>query len=176
MGMCRALMRLVLAISMTPGIGIIHAWAEPRIVWTDKTVIGGEDSRFQVLATAYPNHSRPGRQPVSTHDLALRMSYDMDVLWFGTDPAMSHFAITETTSLAEDGEVWSGFDFGPSAPDSDDFVQRHQIVIRQTAGGGFMLLVEKTSGAYADRLKTIFQNVVDDRDRTNPEVPLPHQD
>lgn len=114
---------------------------------------------FSVLSLRYPNHSESG-QDVRAEELATRLSRAMDVDWFGKTPDISHFAVSELTSYGDDSDEYA-FDFGPFDEAADDFTNRHTVVVRQTAGGGMMLLIQNAAKApYGGIVKNLFEQIV----------------
>ena len=127
---------------------------------------------FTVLRIDYPNHLHPEAKPLTNYDIAIRLSYDMDVEWFADDHDLDHFATSVPIQGNSDNEDAFGFDFGPCDPDTDTdtdhFVERYTVIVRETAGGGFMLLIQDSAIAYGDKVRELFDAVVADRDRKNP--------
>lgn len=64
-----------------------------------------------------------------------------------------------------------GFDFGPFDRATDDFTHRYTVIVRETAGGGFMLLIQDGATAFADKTRALFKAVAADPERKNPELP-----
>jgi hypothetical protein len=125
---------------------------------------------FTVLGIAYPNHVQPEAAPLTAYDISLRLSHDMDVDWFAHDRELRHHACTGPMRGNDENEVAFGFDFGPYDQDASDFRIRYTVVVRETAGGGFMVLLQDNGIAFADKIRALFEAVIADRDRENPEV------
>jgi hypothetical protein len=123
-----------------------------------------------VLGIAYPNHIQPEAEPLTAYDISLRLSHDMDVEWFLRDPDLQHHACTGPVRGNDETEIAFGFDFGPYDRDAGDFEIRYTVIVRETAGGGFMLLIQDTAIAFADKMRALFEAIVADRNRENPEV------
>jgi hypothetical protein len=124
---------------------------------------------FTVLGIAYPNHIQPEAQPLTAHDIALRLSHDMDVDWFADDHDLKHYACTGPVRGNDESEIAFGFDFGPYDRAIGDFKVRYTVVLRETAGGGFMLLMQDTALAFVDKTRALFEAIIEDRDHMNPE-------
>lgn len=115
---------------------------------------------FAVLSLRYAERPEVGRG-VTAQDLATRLGYAMDVNWFDENPDLSHFGVTEVTKRGADG---CGFDFGPYDESVEDFSERYAVVIRQTAGGGVMLLIQDAAKAsYGETVKGLFEGIVAER-------------
>jgi hypothetical protein len=127
---------------------------------------------FTVLRIDYPNHLRPEAKPLTNYDIAIRLSYDMDVEWFANDHELEHFATTMPVQGNDENQDAFGFDFGPVDPETetDDFIEHFTVIVRETAGGGFMLLVQDAAIAYGDKIRELFDAVVADRGRENPDL------
>jgi hypothetical protein len=125
---------------------------------------------FTVLALAYPNHLHPEAKALTPYDIALRLCHDMDIEWFGKDLELKHFSVTEPMRGNADNEDAFGFDFGPFDRVTDEFKHRYTVIVRETAGGGFMLLIQDGAEAFADTTRTLFDSIIADRDRINPGV------
>lgn len=96
---------------------------------------------FSTLSVQYPNHLEPDAE-LTSERLAYRLAYAMDVEWFGASEDMHHFAVTEPLAGNAGDLVGFSLDFGPYDDEADEFTARHTVIIRETAGGGFMLLVQ----------------------------------
>jgi hypothetical protein len=124
---------------------------------------------FTVLGIAYPNHIQPEAEPLTAYDVALRLSHDMDVDWFANDHDLKHYACTGPVRGNDETDIAFGFDFGPFDHAVDDFTDRYTVIVRETAGGGFMLLLEDNAFAFVDKTRALFEAIIADRDRMNPE-------
>jgi hypothetical protein len=125
---------------------------------------------FTVLGIAYPNHIQPEAEPLTAYDVSLRLSHDMDVEWFACDHDLKHYACTGPVRGNDETDIAFGFDFGPYDHAVDDFTDRYTVIVRETAGGGFMLLIQDAARAFAEKTRGLFDAVVADRDRMNPET------
>jgi hypothetical protein len=94
---------------------------------------------------------------------------DLDVEWFGNDVELRHFGCTKPVRGNDENEDAFGFDFGPYDQDIGNFSCRHTIIVRETAGGGFMLLIEDAAFAFANKTRALFELIVEDTERKNPE-------
>jgi hypothetical protein len=126
---------------------------------------------FTVLALAYPNHLNPKTSAMTAYDIAFRLCHDLDVRCFGNDPELKHFSVTQPMHGNADNEESFVFDFGPFDKATDDFGHRYTVIVRETAGEGFMLLIQDGAMAYADIARTLFEVIVADPTRENPEIP-----
>jgi hypothetical protein len=142
-------------------------------------VSGGDESTvastpirgFTVLGLAYPNHLHSASKPLTAYDIALRLCHDLDVEWFGNDLELKHFSVSEPICGNAENEEAFGFDFGPFEKTTQDFRHRYTAIVRETAGGGFMLLIQDSAAAFADNTRTLFEAIVADTERENPEMP-----
>jgi hypothetical protein len=127
---------------------------------------------FTVLRIDYPNHLHPEAKPLTNYDIAIRLSYDMDVEWFANDAELQHFGTTMPVQGNDQNEDAFGFDFGPCDPETetDDFTHQYTVIVRETAGGGFMLLIQDSAIAFSDKIRELFDAVVADRARENPDL------
>lgn len=96
---------------------------------------------FTVLDLAYPNHLLTEATPMTAYDIALRLSHDMDVDWFGKDADLKRYACTGPVRGNDENDDAFGFDFGVYDLKAKDFAVRYTVIVRETAGGGFMLLI-----------------------------------
>jgi hypothetical protein len=141
-----------------------------------RETIGGVDAittpfrGFTVLAIAYPNHIQPEAKPLTAYDIALRLSHDMDVDWFLNDQDLTQYACTGPVPGNDEGEIAYGFDFGLYDRIARDFKVRYTVVVRETAGGGYMLLIQDSALAFAGKTRVLFDAVSAGRDRENPEL------
>ncbi|MDT2020473.1 hypothetical protein [Methylocella sp. CPCC 101449] len=115
---------------------------------------------FKVFAHRYPNHTSSPRVTLSAPQLAEALSREMDVAWFGTTPEMTHFAVTDLSPGTGDHEGAIAFDFGPYDESAEGFTTRHTVIVRTTAGGGFMLLVQDAAAAYGPKVADFFDKVI----------------
>jgi hypothetical protein len=122
---------------------------------------------FTVLSIAYPNHLHTDSKHMSNYDIALRLSHDIDVEWFGNDPAFGHFGTTLPLQGNSENEEAFGFDFGPS----DDRSKYCTVIVRETAGGGFMLLLQNEALEFSEKVTELFNGIIADTERENPELP-----
>jgi hypothetical protein len=44
------------------------------------------------------------------------------------------------------------------------------MIVRETAGGGFMLLIQDSAIAFADKIRELFDSIVADPERENPKM------
>lgn len=123
--------------------------------WSDSPFRG-----FKVLAVRHPNHLNDGQRLWSARDLAIGLSREMDVEWFGNTADLTHFAVTDIAPGPGENAASYGFDFGPYDETSDEFSCRYTVVVRPTAGGGFMLLIKKEAVAYGDVIAELFDRVI----------------
>ncbi len=115
---------------------------------------------FVVLTVQYPNPSERQRSPRTAGDLATALAQDMAAHWFPAVPDLAHFAVSEVKAGGSGNEQAYGFDFGPYDKQLDDFVTRHTVVVRTTAGGGFMLLVQQAGEGFGTGMKARFEAIV----------------
>lgn len=125
---------------------------------------------FTVLGLAYPNHLHPESAPMTAYDIALRLSYDMDVEWFSNDHELKEFACTGPVRGNADNDDAFGFDFGRYDRETHDFILPHTVIVRETAGGGFMLLIQDNALAFGEKTRALFDAIAADHERENPEV------
>lgn len=123
-----------------------------------------------MLGIAYPNRIELEAAPLTAHDIALRLSHDMDVDWFAGDENLKHHACTGPVRGNDNSEEAYGFDFGPYDFEAGDFEDRHTVIVRETAGGGFMLLIQNSAMAFAGKTRALFDAIIADRERENPDV------
>jgi hypothetical protein len=124
---------------------------------------------FTVLSMSYRNHIHPDIPPVSNHDLALRLSYDLDRA-FLNDPELKHLSCGKPYQGSGENEDAFAFYFGQYDRSAEDYITSYTIIVRETAGGGFMLLIENTAMAFADTTRALFTLIADDLERQNPAV------
>ena len=125
---------------------------------------------FTVLDLAYPNHLHLDHEPVTNYDLALRLSHDMDLVWFANDAELKHFRSTGPVQGNAANEDAFGFDFGPLDQTTSEFAHHYTVIVRETAGGGFMLLLEDSALGYADQIRELFKAIIEDPERENPDL------
>jgi hypothetical protein len=111
---------------------------------------------FNVQSVIYPNHTAPGDPPYTAAELAMLLSRSMDLHWFAEEAAFDHFSVSAVQQGNGDNQDAVAFDFGPFDKDADDFVTRCTVIVRETAGGGFMLLVQDTGAEHAARIKALY--------------------
>lgn len=137
----------------------------PGAMISTSTTIRG----FSMLSLQYPNHRDPAAG-LTSERLAYRLAYAMDVEWFGTSEDMQHFAVTEPRAGKAGDIVGYGVEFGPYDEEADEFNTRHTVIIRETAGGGFMLLLQTEAEAlYGKIITDLFQRAADG-EITDPQV------
>ena len=128
---------------------------------------------FAVLLAIYPNHETAQGTPFTAQELATLLARSVDRNWFAAEEEFDHFAVSGVVQGNAENSDCHAFDFGPFDQDSDDFQARHTVIVRETAGGGFMLLVQQQtvleSGA---RLKELFEALVSSGDRLLEEKPM----
>ena len=125
---------------------------------------------FTVLSIAYPNHLHPDCRPMSNCDIAPRLCHDMAVNWFGKDLLFAHFGVTGPLRGNAENDDAFGFEFGPYDDTSETLKHDYTVIVRETAGGGFMLLIRNNAMAFAAKIRELF-DVVADPERENPELP-----
>jgi hypothetical protein len=114
---------------------------------------------FKVITVIYPNHKTSKKAPYTVRELARLLSRTMDINWFAKTPEFEHFAVTDVSIGSSRDEDAFGFDFGPFDQDSGEFLTRSTVIVRETAGGGMMLLVEETAYIYNAKLKTLYEEL-----------------
>ena len=115
-----------------------------------------------MLALCYPDHLGRVGPPGTRNDLALRLARDMDVAWFANSPDFEHSAVSDFYEVRDptDGEQALAFDFGPYDPSADEFITSDMIILRDTAGGGIMLLVQNSAGERMEKISSPLENIV----------------
>jgi hypothetical protein len=127
-----------------------------------ETVTRGSPIRgFKVVSLIYPNHIASDAEPFTARELAMLLSRSMDIDWFAPTPEFEHFAVSEVRIGNSGNDDAHGFDFGPVDQDNDDFVDRNTVIVRETAGGGMMLLVEETAEKYGAQIKILYEGLPD---------------
>jgi hypothetical protein len=120
---------------------------------------------FKVVSLIYPNHIASDAEPFTARELAMLLSRSMDIDWFAPTPEFEHFAVSEVRIGNSGNDDAHGFDFGPVDQDNDDFVDRNTVIVRETAGGGMMLLVEETAEKYSAQIKILYECLPDTGNR-----------
>lgn len=130
-------------------------------VTTTDTPIRG----FSVLQIGYPNHILQLDPPYSAQELATRLSYQMEVDWFAKDLPYEHFRVSAVAQGMEPHKDAYWFDFGLFNKKANEFDNRHTLIVRPTAGGGFMLLLQNSGEKYADEIRPLFANIMETGER-----------
>ena len=126
---------------------------------------------FAVVSTIYPNHETIQATPFTGQELATLLVRSVDRDWFGADEAFDHFAVSGVVRGNAENSDCHAFDFGPFDQDSDEFLVRSTVIVRETAGGGFMLLIQDGSGEHATKITTLFEALGKDDRRTLSDGP-----
>jgi hypothetical protein len=115
---------------------------------------------FRVLSLQYPNHIQPDLIPFTARELAACLSRDMAAEGF--EP--TRFAVSEVAQGTGDHADAYWFEFGPYEASADI---RYALIVRETAGGGFMLLVQDTGVNYGPVITDLFKKIVGSNTRPN---------
>jgi hypothetical protein len=111
---------------------------------------------FDVLSVVYPNHDTTSVPAYTAIELAKLLANEMETRWFAIEPAFEIYSVSEVLKKALGGENAFGFEFGPVHQGSDEFETSLTIIVRETSGGGFMLLMEKADEHYAVKISELF--------------------
>ena len=120
---------------------------------TRETPING----FTVLSIIYPNHSVGRPAPLNGEALATLLAHSIDCDWFAADPGLDQFAVSDVVRGEGDNIDCHAFDFGPCDHETDEFLSRHTVIVRETAGGGFLLLIQEGAREYAAKITKLFE-------------------
>lgn len=112
---------------------------------------------FTVVTVIYPNHAAPDGAPYSARELAMLLARSMDNNWFVAGSPVARFALTDLYPGQAAGRGVYGFDFGPHDDDRDDFEARYTVLVRETTGGGFMLLAADEAQQFVPRLLELYK-------------------
>ena len=111
---------------------------------------------FKALSVIYPNHTTPQDTPFTARELSDLLSRSMDIEWFSHDPKFNHFSVSSRyRGIADEPDAY-GFNFGPFDEETDKFLSRCVVVVRETAGGGFMVLISGDCSDYGPRIRDLF--------------------
>jgi hypothetical protein len=116
---------------------------------------------FKVVAFIYLKHVVSDAEPFTARELAMLLSRSMDIDWFAQTSELEHFAVSEVNRSNSGDDDAHEFDFGPVDTGSDDFLERNTVIVRETAGGGMMLLVEETAEKYSAQIKILYEGLPD---------------
>jgi hypothetical protein len=89
------------------------------------------------------------------------LSRSIDIHWFAKEPEFEQHSVTAVQQGNGDNQDAFAFDFGPFDSDLDDFEKRMTVIVRETAGGGFMLLIEDTGSAHGAKIKALYDALPD---------------
>jgi hypothetical protein len=111
---------------------------------------------FTVLSVTYPNHLHANDPPYTAVELATLLARSMDLQWFGTDKRFDGYSVTAVQQGNGENSDAYAFDFGPFEEEEDDFEWRFTVIVRETAGGGFMLLIDDVGGEHSAKIKALY--------------------